>query len=270
MGKALSAAYSAMPLRGVIPTPPATSTAGRISCRTKSPIGPKTRTSSFGWRAAKARLYEESERRTAYSRWGRVGLVARDMGRASMPSSVCSCRNVNCVGRNVKPAGFSGSIARVVGVSGREDTTRVRKPRGGPANASTSDVPWGRNATAVFRDSDREEGITRSRADLLFHLGFGTPVEFFAGHVFLVGGDPPRVAERVLHARGPVSVERVHRLPQGGRAGFEGPSVRRVGVRHVQLQRNLDRLPLADRVAQLDDRVAEGDLRVDDLAARVR
>src|SRR5207245_7797800 len=89
--------------------------------------------------------------------WGRVGLVARDMGRASIPSSVCSCRNVNCVGRNVKPAGFSGSIARVLGVRAREDTIRVRKPRGGPANASTSDVPGGRNATAVFRDSDHEK-----------------------------------------------------------------------------------------------------------------
>src|SRR5881397_2327922 len=156
MGNALSAAYSAMPLRGVIPTPPATSTAGRVSCRTKSPIGPKTRTSSLGWRPAKARLYGESERRTAYSRWGRVGLVARDMGRASMPSSVCSWRNVNCVGRNVKPAGFSGSIARVLGVSGREDTIRVRKPRGGPANPSTSSARL-RNPTAVFRDLDWRE-----------------------------------------------------------------------------------------------------------------
>jgi len=60
----------------------------------------------------------------------------------------------------VKPAGFSGSIARVLGVSAREDTIRVRKPRGGPANASTSNVPGGRNATAVFRDSDRKGGIT--------------------------------------------------------------------------------------------------------------
>src|SRR2546428_109518 len=123
MGSALSAAYSAMPLRGVMPTPPATSTAGRVSCRTKSPIGPKTRTSSFGWRAAKARLYGESERRTADSRGGRVGLVARDMGRGSMPSSVRSWRNVNCVGPNVEAFGFSTSIAWGVGVSGRESTT---------------------------------------------------------------------------------------------------------------------------------------------------
>src|SRR2546427_12767100 len=135
MDNVLSAAYSAIPLNGVIPMPPARRTAGRVSCRTKSPIGPKTRTSSFGWRAAKARLYGESERRTAYSRWGRVGLVARDMGRASMPSSVCSWRNVNCVGPNVKAFGFSTSIAWVVGVSGREDTTRILKPLGGPANA---------------------------------------------------------------------------------------------------------------------------------------
>src|SRR2546425_1449733 len=255
MGNALSAAYSAMPWRGVIPTPPATSTAGRVSCSTKSPIGPKTRTSSSGWRAAKARLYGESERRTAYWRCGRVGLVASDMGRASMPSSVCSCRNVNWVGPNVKPAGFSGSIARVLGVSAREDTIRVRKPRGGPANASTSNVPWGRNATAVFRDSDHEKASRVRDRGLLFHLGFGTPVEFFAGHVFLVGGDPPRVAERVLDARGPVSVERVHRLPEGSRTGFESPSISRVGVRHVQEQRHLDRLPLANSVAQLDDRV---------------
>src|SRR5712692_4858304 len=87
------------------------------------------------------------------------------MGRASMPSSVCSCRNVNCVGRNVKPAGFSGSIARVLGVSAREDTIRVRKPRGGPANASTSKLPWGRNTTAVFRDSDHEKA-TQQRGDV--------------------------------------------------------------------------------------------------------
>src|SRR5436309_7186940 len=249
MGNALSAAYSAIALRGVIPMPPAARTAGRVSCSTKSPIGPKTRTSSLAWRAAKARLYGESAGRTAYSRCGRVGLVARDMGRASMPASVCSWRNVNCVGRNEKPAGFSGSIARVLGVSAREDTIRVRKPRGGPANASTSIVPWGRNATAVFRDSGPREGITRQRADLLFHLGFDTPVEFFAGHVFLVGGDPPRVAERVLHARGPVPVERVHGLPEGGRTGFEGASISRVGVRHVQEQRHLDRLLLANGVA---------------------
>src|SRR3989454_8126007 len=270
MGNALSAAYSAMPLRGVMPAPPATSTAGRVSCRTKSPMGPKTRTSSSGRRAAKARLYGESERRTAYSRWGRVGLVARDMGRASMPSSVCSCRNVNCVGRNVKPAGFSGSIARVLGVSAREDTIRVRKPRGGPANASTSDVPWGRNATAVFRDSDHEKASRVRERTYFFISASARPVEFFAGHVFLLGGDPPRVAERVLHARGPVSVERVHRLPEGGRTGFEGPSVRRVGVRHVEEQWHLDRLPVPDRVAQLDDRVPDGDFRVDDPAGRIR
>src|SRR2546428_2222631 len=85
------------------------------------------------------------------------------MGRASMPSSVCSCRNVNCVGPNVKAFGFSASIAWVVGVSGREDTTRVLKPRGGPANPSTSHMPWGRNTTAVFRDSDCQAGVTQRR-----------------------------------------------------------------------------------------------------------
>src|SRR5213596_170122 len=81
MGSALSAAYSAMPLRGVIPMPPASRTAGRVSCSTKSPIGPKTRTSSPDLRATNARLYGESETRTAYSRCGRVGLVASDMAR---------------------------------------------------------------------------------------------------------------------------------------------------------------------------------------------
>src|SRR2546428_14150457 len=89
------------------------------------------------------------------------------MGRAPMPSSVCSCRNVNWVGPNAKAFGFSTSIAWVVGVSDREDTTRALKPRGGPAKPSTSNMPWGRNTTAVFRDSDREEGVTRPRADLL-------------------------------------------------------------------------------------------------------
>ena len=66
-----------------------------------------------------------------------MGLVASDMGRASIPSSVFSCRNVNWVGRNAKVFGFSTSIARVVGVSGREDTTRAFKPLGGPTNALT-------------------------------------------------------------------------------------------------------------------------------------
>src|SRR5438093_13366741 len=103
------------------------------------------------------------------------------MGRASMPSSVCGWRNVNCVGPNVKAFGFSTAIAWVVGGSGREATPRVRKPLGGPASASTSNAPWGRNATAVFRDSDREEGVTRPRADLLFPLGLGAPLEFLAG-----------------------------------------------------------------------------------------
>ena len=105
--------------------------AGRISCRTKSPIGPKTSTSSSGCRA-KARLYGESERRTAYSRCGRVGLVASDIGRASMPCSVNNCRKVNWVGPNMKAFGFSSSMAWVVGVSCREETTRSLKPLEGP------------------------------------------------------------------------------------------------------------------------------------------
>src|SRR5947209_6192034 len=123
------------------------------------------------------------------------------MGRASMPSSVCSCRNVNCVGRNVKPAGFSGSIARVLGVSAREDTIRVRKPRGGPANASTSNLPWGRNTTAVFRDSDREEGVTLPRADATFSARPRRAARVLPGCVLLGGGDPPRVTERDPNSR---------------------------------------------------------------------
>src|SRR3989441_7878718 len=142
MDSALSAAYSAMPLRGVIPTPPARRTAGLVSCNTKSPIGPKTATSSPGCKAAKALLYGESERRTAYSRYGRVGLVASDMGRASIPSSVFSWRNVNWVGRNAKAFGFSTSIERVLGVSCREDTTLPLKPRGGPANPTELPLGW--------------------------------------------------------------------------------------------------------------------------------
>src|SRR6267143_3229382 len=159
IGNVWSDAYSAMPLRGVIPMPPATRIAGRVSCRTKSPIGPKTRTSSPGCRAAKARLYGESERRTAYSRCGRVGLVASDIGRASMPSSVRSWRKVNWVGRKVKSFDFSTSIAWVDFVRDREDTTRARNPFGGPFNALTSRYRWSPNATAVYRDSDRERGV---------------------------------------------------------------------------------------------------------------
>src|SRR5256885_5387590 len=97
--------------------------------------------------------------RTAYSRCGRVGLVASDMGRASIPSSVFSWRNVNWVGRKVKAWGFSSSIARVLGVSDRDATTRVRKPRGGPATAWTS-IAWSRYTMAVFRDLEREADLT--------------------------------------------------------------------------------------------------------------
>src|SRR5437867_12711993 len=53
MGRLMSAAYSAIPFRGVIPIPPAKSTAGRSSSRTKSPRGPCRRTLSTGRREAK-------------------------------------------------------------------------------------------------------------------------------------------------------------------------------------------------------------------------
>src|SRR5437867_2467180 len=94
--------------------------------------------------------------------------------------------------------------------------------------------------------SRRNVGKTES-ATLSLPLGLRTFLEIFARHVLLMGGDPPRVAKRVLHARGPVSVERVHRLPQGRRTRLEGPSVRRVGVRHVQEQRGLAPPPLPRR-----------------------
>src|SRR5947208_1714276 len=104
--------------------------------------------------------------RTAYSRCGRVGLVASDMGRASILSSVFSWRNVNWVGRKVKAWGFSTSIARVLGVSDRDATTRVRKPRGGPATLGPRLI-GARNAMAVFRDLEREGDLT-SRAGRSF------------------------------------------------------------------------------------------------------
>src|SRR5437773_783117 len=71
--------------------------------------------------------------RTAYSRCGRVGLDASDMGRASMPSSVFSWRKVNWVGRKTNAFGFSIRISWVEGVSGREETTGMRNPLGGSA-----------------------------------------------------------------------------------------------------------------------------------------
>src|SRR5207245_1890844 len=83
-------------------------------------------------------------------RCGRVGLVASDIGRASMPSSVLSWRKVNCVARNAKISGFSSWIAWVVGVSGREDTTRTRKPLGGPSNVVTSNLHWPRPPRPYF------------------------------------------------------------------------------------------------------------------------
>jgi hypothetical protein len=47
-----------------------------------------------------------------------------------MPSSVNNCRKVNWVGPNVSAFGFSTSIAWVVGVSCREETTGSLKPLG--------------------------------------------------------------------------------------------------------------------------------------------
>src|SRR5437867_11672836 len=97
--------------------------------------------------------------RTAYSRGGCVGLVASDMGRASVPPSVFSGRKVHWVGRKVKAWGFSSSIGRVLGVSDRDATTRVRKPRGGPATLGPPLI-GARNAMAVFRDLERKGGLT--------------------------------------------------------------------------------------------------------------
>src|SRR2546427_12530493 len=131
-GGPLSAAYWAMPLGGVIRTPPATRIAGRRSLSTKSPMGPATQTGSPGWSAANARFHAESETRTAYSSRGRVGLVARDIGRASGPSGVFSCSHANCVGRNRNSGGSSTSIAWVLGVRGRETATRPTKRMVGP------------------------------------------------------------------------------------------------------------------------------------------
>src|SRR5437870_13626890 len=88
------------------------------------------------------------------------------MGRASIPSSVFSWRNVNWVGLKVKAWGFSTSIARVLSVSDRDATTRVRKPRGGPATLGPRLI-GARDAMAVFHDLDREGDFT-SRAGLSF------------------------------------------------------------------------------------------------------
>jgi hypothetical protein len=125
MGSILSDAYSAIPLRGVIPIPPASNTAGRSFSKTKCPNGPWTATLSPGRREANARLNEESEVHTAYSRFGRVGEVAIDMGRTSRPPSVFSERKVNCVGLKENPGGFFTMMQWARGVSWREATTVV-------------------------------------------------------------------------------------------------------------------------------------------------
>src|SRR5262249_52881173 len=77
----------------------------------KSPIGPKMATSSPGRNAAKARLYQELERRTAYSRCGRVGLSQATSGARQHPPRSSTAGNVNCVARNLKDVGFSSSTA---------------------------------------------------------------------------------------------------------------------------------------------------------------
>src|SRR2546427_13078056 len=110
MGRLLPGEYSALPFRGVIPIPPAKNTAGRSSSRTKSPKGPCRRTVSPGRREAKARLKGDSDVRTAYSRFGRVGELASDIGRACQPSSVLMARKVNWTGRKENPAGFFTAI----------------------------------------------------------------------------------------------------------------------------------------------------------------
>ena len=74
-----------------------------------------------------------------------------------MPPSVLSWRNVNWVARNSKASGFSTWIAWVVGVSGREYTTWILNPLGGPANARSPIWLETQNTTAVFRDSGRKE-----------------------------------------------------------------------------------------------------------------
>jgi hypothetical protein len=82
-----------------------------------------------------------------------VGLEASDIGRASMPSSVNNRRKVNWVAPNVKACGLSASIARLVGVSCREEMTGTVKPFG--ASIVRRPPIWSRDAVTTSHPSLR-------------------------------------------------------------------------------------------------------------------
>src|SRR5438445_10590879 len=109
---------------------------------------------------ANARLNAESPSRTAYSRLGRVGEVASDIGRPSGPSSVLSVRNVNCVGRKENQAGLFSRMSWVEGVSLREATTVVSSASRSHPLEATRGAMSTHNAATVYLDGVRHYLVT--------------------------------------------------------------------------------------------------------------
>src|SRR5262245_15122939 len=68
----------------------------------------------------------------------------------------------------------------------------------------------------------------------------------------------PGVAPRVLDHAATISVGRVERLLERACTGLDGPSIRRVGVAHVDVEERGRRRTSA-RFADHDDRITDGD-----------
>jgi uncharacterized protein YcaQ len=98
MGSSRSAAYSAIPLSGVMPIPPAMRTAGEASSSRKCPYAPSISASSPGRSLANADFHGESEILAPNSRYGLVGEQASDIGYSRGPSGVATSSPQNWTG----------------------------------------------------------------------------------------------------------------------------------------------------------------------------
>src|SRR5262249_1541524 len=108
------------------------------------------------------------------------------------------------------------------------------------------------------------DGAEAAAASVLLHESLGPPSDLLRWHVFLVGGDPPLVANRVLDAGAAVPIELVRWLTRAGSARLQGALVHGVHIVHVEVKRAKHWLTTAHRFAHHDARVADLDLGMHD------
>jgi hypothetical protein len=126
----------------------------------------------------------------------------------------------------------------------------------------------------LFTDADVSEHIwfvtcKRNRAALLlFVKSLGALGQFLRRDVFLVRGDEPSVAGRILHAAVPVAVEHVGRLHHFRAADLDRALVHGVHVGNVKIKRGRGCLRHFAFFGNHDAGIADQDLRMQDRSVR--